>query len=103
MRAVLANAPLESWSTIAKIVALVLGMATVGNMALGILLAPTGIVLNRLPEDQLALVATGLFQVAGFAATTLVGLLLFGLPWWGAVLCGLAVALPTIAKPRYAT
>jgi hypothetical protein len=89
------------WPTLLKVLVLIVGMGTIGNAVIGVLVAPAGIVVNRLSYDGQIIAATALYQVCGFVATTLVGLLLFELPWYAAVPCALFVALTTIATPKH--
>lgn len=91
---------MSNWPTALKIVVLIVGMGTIGNAVIGVLVAPTGIIINRLSYDSQVVAATALYQVCGFVATTLVGLLVFELPWYAVVPCALFVALTTIATPK---
>jgi hypothetical protein len=90
----------SDWPAAVKIIVLIFGMGTVGNTIIGVLVAPTGIFINRLSYDVQVAAATALYQVCGFVATTLVGLLVLELPWYAAVPCALFVALTTIATPK---
>lgn len=90
---------MAEWSTLAKVVVLVFGMGIVGTKVIGVMVAPSGIVLNRLDPHRLRIAATLLYQATSFVATFLLGLILFDLQWWVSALCALAVALPTIATP----
>lgn len=91
---------MSDWPTAAKTIVLIFGMGTVGNAIIGVLVAPAGIFINRLSYDSQIVAATLLYQVCSFVATTLVGLLLFELPWYAAVPSALFVALTTIATPK---
>ena len=60
---------MTDWPTVVKIIVLVIGMGTIGNAIIGLLVAPAGIVINRLSYHDQIVAATALYQVCGFAAT----------------------------------
>ncbi len=91
---------MRDWPTALKIIVLIFGMGIIGNRIISILVAPAGIVVNRLSYDNQFAAVTALYQACAFIATTLVGLLLFGLPWYAAVPSALFVALTTFARPK---